>query len=623
MNALPAPRDLASPDSATTVARIQNDLRSGAPWAACDAFRAANGFASSDPALLYWGALAFARSGATRQARALIDRIGAAADVPADIRRETLCLSGRLWKDRIDRIAGGPERVGVDALRAARDDYLAAHAVDAAAYPAANAATLSMLLGDRPQAERLADEVAARLASQTAPWSAWDEATMGEASLLLGDVDAACRSYERACDLARDDTGSVASMRGQLIRLERVLPAARRMLDLLPAPGIIAFAGHMIDRPDRAAARFPASLEAAVAAHLGERLVALHRPIVYTSAACGSDLLFVEAALAVGAEVNIVLPFDREDFVASSVAFAGAGWVARFDAALARATRVVQATEERYLGDDVLFAHAQALVGGLALLRATQLQTLPMLWCVLDHPDVASHHVGGTHAALDQWARTTAPAEIIALRSLDKQRPAAATAPATPDAQAALVDRPAERPQRTLKTTLFADVAGFGRLHDAHAPLFHARFLGLVSAQMADCPTPPLAANTWGDALYVVFSRPQDGAAFALGLIERMSAVDWAAAGLSDTSHIRVALHAGPVFCGFDPIMDRDNYFGTSVTQTARIEPITPPGVVYASEAFVATLAMEGPSPFVFEYVGELELAKAHGRSRIYRVEQR
>ena len=65
----------------------------------------------------------------------------------------------------------------------------------------------------------------------------------------------------------------------------------------------------MIDAPDRASPRFPASLEASVAAALRERLSAWQKPIVYTSAACGADLLFIEAALDVDAEVTVVLPF--------------------------------------------------------------------------------------------------------------------------------------------------------------------------------------------------------------------------------------------------------------------------------------------------------------------------
>jgi len=171
-----------------------------------------------------------------------------------------------------------------------------------------------------------------------------------------------------------------------------------------------------------------------------------------------------------------------------------------------------------------------------------------------------------------------------------------------------------------LKTLLFADFAGFSRLHDAFAPLFQTRFLDIVAAQMAAPTVKPLTANTWGDALFAVFEASHDGAEFALRLLTGMLEVDWTAAGLPDTSHIRIALHAGPVFCGFDPIIGRDNYFGSSVTKAARIEPVTPPGMVYASESFAATLVANGDDGFALEYVGRLPLAKGYGESRIYRL---
>jgi class 3 adenylate cyclase len=181
----------------------------------------------------------------------------------------------------------------------------------------------------------------------------------------------------------------------------------------------------------------------------------------------------------------------------------------------------------------------------------------------------------------------------------------------------------ATRPQRTLKTLLFADFAGFSRVHDATAPLFQARFLEIAAGRIAASAVKPLEAKTWGDALYVVFESPRDGALFALRLLEGMLAVDWTAAGLADTSQIRIALHAGPVFCGFDSIMGRDSHFGSSVTRTARIEPVTPPGMVYASEAFAATLVASGAADFALEYIGQLALAKGYGESRIYRLDRR
>src|ERR1700738_1696339 len=102
-----------------------------------------------------------------------------------------------------------------------------------------------------------------------------------------------------------------------------------------------------------------------------------------------------------------------------------------------------------------------------------------------------------------------------------------------------------------------------------------------------------------------------------------MRGTDWATLGWRDMSRIRICLHAGPVFCAFDPIIARDNYFGSSVTHAARIEPITPPGTVFASEAFASTLAASGEDRFVLEYVGLVGVAKGVGESRIYRLASR
>ncbi len=170
---------------------------------------------------------------------------------------------------------------------------------------------------------------------------------------------------------------------------------------------------------------------------------------------------------------------------------------------------------------------------------------------------------------------------------------------------------------------LFADFAGFSRVHDAVAPFFQESFWKIAAGQIAAAPAKPLLASTWGDALYVVFDAPRDGAAFALSFLENMLEVDWASLGLSEASPIRIALHAGPVFRGFDPIIGRDNYFGSSVTKAARIEPVTPPGMVYASEAFAATLAATGRDEFSLEYIGRMALAKGYGESRIYRLDRR
>ena len=45
--------------------------------------------------------------------------------------------------------------------------------------------------------------------------------------------------------------------------------------------------------------------------------------------------------------------------------------------------------------------------------------------------------------------------------------------------------------------------------------------------------------------------------------------------------------------------------------------------MVYASEAFAASLAATGQAAYSLEYVGRLALAKGYGESRIYRLEGR
>ncbi|MEO8564932.1 MAG: TRAFs-binding domain-containing protein [Betaproteobacteria bacterium] len=582
--------------------------------------------------LLYLGALAHARSGASKRAHALLDQAEAAAGNGQEHLADILSLRGRLWKDAYQRAPDKPE--GRTMAERARQEYLAAYALEHDVYPGINAATLSLLLGDRPAALTLAQQIVARLTGLPSRRTLWDDATLGEAQLVLGQFDRAAQSYASAYAQSAGDAGSVATMRRQLQLLARVVPQATDALRQLPAPDIVAFAGHMIDAPDRALPRFPAALVPAVRAAVRDHVARLNTPIVYTSAACGADLIFIEAALEAGAEVNVVLPFDRGDFVHTSVAVGGGDWTERFDAALLRATRVIMATDEPYLGDDVLFDQAAMLLEGLSILRGAQLQTIPSLYCLIDA--ASPGRVGGTQSSFDRWTSHVGPPLVLDLATMRAnaalagpavmpvaQHPAGAT-PGLPHPPAGhSAPTGAKRPQRSLKTLLFADFAGFSRVHDAVAPFFQESFWKIAAGQIAASPVKPLLASTWGDALYVVFDAPRSGAAFALSFLENMLEVDWAALGLSEASPIRIALHAGPVFCGFDPIIGRDNYFGSSVTKAARIEPVTPPGMVYASEAFAATLAATGRDEFSLEYIGRMALAKGYGESRIYRLDRR
>ena len=260
--------------SGEACARIRRHLEQGAPWDACDAFREAIEARPGDAELLYWGALAHARSGAIHAAHALLER-SQAASPSADRLSDILSLRGRLWKDAYHR---APDSAGAITLaERARKEYLAAYALRHDPFPGINAATLSWILSDRTDAQRLAKEVVMRLAAHK-PRNFWDVATAGEAELLLGRFEQARQSYAAAYLSAAGDAGSVATMRRQVALLARTLPEARDILPVLPIPDVVAFAGHMIDAPDRSTPRFPPALVPALEAVMRERVARFHPP---------------------------------------------------------------------------------------------------------------------------------------------------------------------------------------------------------------------------------------------------------------------------------------------------------------------------------------------------------
>jgi class 3 adenylate cyclase len=70
----------------------------------------------------------------------------------------------------------------------------------------------------------------------------------------------------------------------------------------------------------------------------------------------------------------------------------------------------------------------------------------------------------------------------------------------------------------------------------------------------------------------------------------------------------------------------RTSFYGSHVNRAARIEPVTLPGHIYASQSFVALLTDEqrrkGPEAeeFVSEFLGNIALAKKFGTMNAYRV---
>jgi len=187
-------------------------------------------------------------------------------------------------------------------------------------------------------------------------------------------------------------------------------------------------------------------------------------------------------------------------------------------------------------------------------------------------------------------------------------------------APAAAASAPSDGLMSRIMAVLFADAVNFSRLGETELARFVQNFLGAIAQLITRSANPPVVGNTWGDGLYLVFTDVVSAGRFALDLADLVNGTDWRAQGLPAELNLRIGLHAGPVYECVDPITSRANYIGTHVSRGARIEPITPPGHVYASQAFAALLASEGVGDVACEYVGRTAWAKGYGTFPTFHV---
>jgi len=502
------------------------------------------------------------------------------------------------------------------------------------------AAVMSLLLGDRIQATRLAAKVNDILSvAEIDPAQNADDrfrllATLGLAQLVVGQTEAAVGTFQWARALEGVHYGRVVSALKQMDLLRQggiAVPA--ELEDIIKPPTVVVFTGHALDRPGEGP-HFPPGLEAAVRAEIAQQLEELDAQIGYSMAACGSDLLFIEAMLERGAEVNVVMPFALDDFIADQVRYGGPRWEMRFRNALKLAASVTYATEERYLGHDMLYRFANQCLHGLATLRSNFLKTTPYLLALWDM--MPGSLVGGAGDFIDQW-EDISRLRIIDLDGLLQQQPEllGPDGPALPNLDFGGDDE--EEQGRVIRSMLFCDIAGYSKLKEEHIPAF-LEFLERLKAGMAAAGVEPTSINTWGDAIFAVMDKATPMAEYALTMQEAVTRLgEEMRDKLPNPLNLRISLHAGPVFEAIDPICGRKNFYGSHINRAARLEPVTVIGHVYATQQFVAVLTAEQSAlrseavnngeefveNFLCEYVGVLSLAKDFGKQTVYHLRRR
>jgi class 3 adenylate cyclase len=294
--------------------------------------------------------------------------------------------------------------------------------------------------------------------------------------------------------------------------------------------------------------------------------------VAYSLGATLADLEFLERTQKAGGQTYVVLAYNEEQFVRDHAAAAGDEWNTLYWKVRAAATDVIVCTNHKLKFGNIDAEYALDVMCGLAGIRARQLGT--------------------------------------ELKSEGKRLDAAPNAP--------LSQFPIAR-----RAMIFADVFHFSRLSDEEMPAFLTEVMARVAALSRNAEVKPEFQNTWGDGLFFVFKSVAEAGRFALKLVSSIAAIDHEAAGLRVKPALRIGLHAGPVYTYSDELIGRENYIGSHVNRAARIEPVTPPGKIYASDAFAALATLEAAGQFRFDYVGRRPLAKDFGAYPMYQLRGR
>lgn len=595
-------------------------LKIGEPLLAYDVVSEGLKHFATDVPLRQLLGLTLARSGASEAAKAILLHLY--QEGLQD--EETLGLLARTYKD-LAEAAPSPEQKQSQ-LRRAQEFYSKAYELTAGYWSGINSATLALRLGNRELATKLAGEVRTlgleelKRLSEAKKDPYWILATLGEAALILSQWSEAEDWYSRAAEVGRKRYGDLNSSRRNARLIMAQLDAPRDRLDrCFHIPSVVLFSGHMVDQPDRPVPRFPAALEQVVNENIREHLNKFDAGFGYASAACGADILFLEAMVERDGEIHIILPYEQAQFVEHSVDRAP-GWKERFERLVQRAANVVVTSGQVAEGGGVLLEYANRIAYGLASGRAEQLETELMPLAVWNCEP--GDGPGGTASAVELWRSAGSDVAVIDVTEIVRRElhveplpnPGTRTRIARPD--------PSSEFAPEIRALLFADAVGFSKLNENEVPLFVRYFLGLVGKLAQELSPPPLMKNTWGDGLFFVFSDVGTAGRFALELRDRVKATRWKERGLPELD-LRIGLHAGPVYACIDPVTERRNYIGSHVSRAARLEPVTPPGNVYASQPFAALAFAEKGLEFRCDYVGQTAMAKKYGTFPTYVVRYR
>lgn len=475
-----------------------------------------------------------------------------------------------------------------------RDTYLKNFTKTKNYYTGINAATMSAIAGQVTRGREIAGEVLKILDHDSRDF--WQQVTRAEAYLLTKEREKSLAAYFEAKKMAGTDWGKISSVYDQLWLLDHYVPVPKEVLRVFNPPGVVSFVGHMIDHPTRPKPRFPPVIERQVREAIVSAIHTLNAKIGFCSLACGSDILFAEAMAEVGGEVNIWLPFDKNDFIDASVAFAGGDWKERFDHLISRFP-VTYLTYEPYAGLDDLFSFQNRVIFGSAIIRSSVNHTEPTLLTVLSETDLRLKE-GGTRDTVNLWPY---PTRHVNINPDNFFSPASIPTPAVSKEDFKREYPPLDRP---VLYGIIADVLDMNSLEQSE----------LWSGMRVKLDIPLLAPVTIESSEKLILTFRS-----ILGAMDTAKTVlrEMKAHFLAD--RLRISLYASPAFLEPGRVDKEKVMAEISRSRLLELHALVPVGAVYAFARFSSALSLDVRN-YSVEYGGLVTVAWHPQPLEIFRV---
>lgn len=524
--------------------------------------------------------LAMSKSGARNAAINFLEPV--LAKNPADV--ETAGILGGVYKEAFKMTAD------TNYARKSHETYLANFEKTKSYYTGINAATMSQILGRGRAAREIASQVVDIAGKDD---SFWANATVGEAYLLLRDPVKAKEYYTKAAKLGDSQYGMMGSVYAQLLVLKHFIIVPEPILKLFAPPKVAMFAGHMIDH-NREFPRFPESISEQVKRAIKAELIDHNIRIGFSSLACGSDILFVEAILELGGEVNLFLPFDRDNFLETSVIFAGEDWVKRFERLEAK-NKITYITRSKYKGNDELFRFLGKVMIGASVIRAALFHDKPFFLTVASERDQAIK-TGGTTSIRTIWPYDHSMIHInsdiylpmeASNSAFDQQPPVESKMP--------FIERKIQ--YFALATIDEREIENKRAQVDKVYEKIRAEFIEFPGAKRSGC-------NDKG--IFALYTKAHYAMDFSLRLLS------WARQqGLA----VKIALEAILVKKGKNPM--------EMIEKSSNLKSLAFNDACYATMQFAAALSAEQAGRYDFHHVGIIQSGKIDEGQEIYRIDQK